>query len=214
MVYEDAEKLYAEVCTDTQTLLDQALHTLYPSSILLSSVATVPASVLLTVFAHNTMFFPHQDVVHMLLTKGRISSGNVLQMTSDGKEGYIFLEGSTGSGLILPSQISTQGPWQCTGPHSHSRSPWLTHHLGLISADVMVHSASSDAFVLGNRAIQLTITGGQITSLFDVWLKCILFLFFATLCKSPESLTHVLMRLSVCWIIAGVSSSLRARQVV
>jgi alpha-mannosidase len=108
MVYEDAEKLYAEVCADTQTLLDQALCTLYPSSIPLSSVAIVPTSVPLTVFVHNTMFFPRRDVVRMPLAEGRISSGNMLQTTSDGKEGYIFLEGGTGGGLVLPSQISTK----------------------------------------------------------------------------------------------------------
>jgi alpha-mannosidase len=108
MVYEDAEKLYAEVRADTQTLLDQALRALYPGSVPLSSVATVPASVPLTVFAHNTTFFPRRDVVRVPLAEGRISSGNVLQTTSDGKEGYIFLEGSAGGGLVLPSQISAK----------------------------------------------------------------------------------------------------------
>ena len=52
-----------------------------------------------------------------------------------------------------------------------------------------MHSASSDAFVLGNRAIQLTVAGGRITSLFDVRLKCVVFLFFASVwvAEKPEA---------------------------
>jgi hypothetical protein len=41
------------------------------------------------------------------------------------------------------------------------------------SVDVTVHSASSDSFVLGNKAIQLTVAGGRITSLFDVRLRSV-----------------------------------------
>ena len=38
-----------------------------------------------------------------------ISSGNILlQKTSDGKEGYVVLEGGVGGGLALPSQISVK----------------------------------------------------------------------------------------------------------
>jgi alpha-mannosidase len=108
MVYEDAEKLYAEVRADTEKLLDQALHVLYPGSVPLSSVATVPASVPLTVFAHNTTPFPRRDIVRVPLAEGRTSSGNVLQTTSDGKVGFVVLEGGVGGGLVLPSQISTK----------------------------------------------------------------------------------------------------------
>jgi alpha-mannosidase len=108
MVYEDAEKLYAEVRTDTEKLLDKALHVLYPGSVPLSSVATVPASVPLTVFAHNTTPFPRRDIVRVPLAGGRISSGNVLQTTSDGQEGFVVLEGGAGGGLVLPSQIGAK----------------------------------------------------------------------------------------------------------
>lgn len=41
-----------------------------------------------------------------------------------------------------------------------------------------MHSANSDSFVLGNGAIQLTVAGGRITSLFDVRLKYVLYLHF------------------------------------
>ncbi|KAI9508062.1 glycosyl hydrolases family 38 N-terminal domain-containing protein [Russula earlei] len=138
MVYEDAEKLYTEVRADTQALVDKALAVLYPGSFLLSPGVPESASGPLTLFAHNTTPFARRG----------ISSSNVLQSTSDGKEGYVILEGGTGGGLVLPSQISPKD-------------------LG----DVTVHSANSDSFVLGNGAVQLTVSGGRITSLLDVRLK-------------------------------------------
>jgi len=108
MVYDDAEKLYAEVRADAEAVVDNALCVLYPDSAPLSSVASAPASGPLTVFAHNTTPFPRRDIVRVPLAEGRISSGNVLQTTSDGKEGYVVLEGGAGGGLVLPSQISAK----------------------------------------------------------------------------------------------------------
>ena len=106
MVYEDAEKLYAEVHADADVLVEKALRVLYPGSVPLSSAS---ASEILTVFAHNTTPFARRDVVRVPLGEGGISAGNVLlQKTSDGKEAYVVLEGGAGSGLVLPSQISTK----------------------------------------------------------------------------------------------------------
>lgn len=122
MVYEDAEKLYAEVRTDTETLVNKALAVLYPGSLSLSSAVPVSTSGPLTVFAHNTTPFARRDVVRVPLGEGGISSGNILlQKTSDGKEGYVVLEGGVGGGLALHSQISakdlngTQTPLRCYG---------------------------------------------------------------------------------------------------
>ena len=109
MVYEDAEKLYAEVRTDAEVLINNALGVLYPGSLPLSSSLPVPASGTLTLFAHNTTPFARRDVVRVPLGKGGVGSENVLlQTTSDGKEGYVILEGGTGGGLVLPSQISAK----------------------------------------------------------------------------------------------------------
>jgi hypothetical protein len=102
MVYEDAEKLYAEVRADTEVLTEDALGVIYPDSLPLSST-----SGLQTVFAHNTTPFARRDIVRVPLGGGS-STGNVLQTTSDGKEGYVVLEGGLGGGLVLPSQISAQ----------------------------------------------------------------------------------------------------------
>ncbi|KAF8259316.1 glycosyl hydrolases family 38 N-terminal domain-containing protein [Lactarius quietus] len=84
MVYEDAEKLYAEVRVDTEALTEEALRVIYPGSLPHSS-ASGPH----TLFAHNTTPFARRDIA-----------------TSDGTEGYALLEGGLGGGLVLSSQIS------------------------------------------------------------------------------------------------------------
>jgi alpha-mannosidase len=132
MVYEDAEKLYAEVRTDTETLVDRALAVLYPSSLPLSSA--VPTSTgPLTVFAHNTTPFARRDVVRVPLGERGISSGNVLlQKTSDGKEGYVVLECGAGGGLVLPSQIGAKDLNGTQTPIATIVFLWFTFTRGLL----------------------------------------------------------------------------------
>ncbi|KAI9449033.1 glycosyl hydrolases family 38 N-terminal domain-containing protein [Lactarius psammicola] len=146
MVYEDAEKLYAEVRADTEALTEEALRVIYPDSLPLSA-AGAASSGPLTLFAHNTTPFARRDIVRVPLGGG-ISTGNVLQTTSDGKEGYVVLEGGPGGGLVLPSQISAQD-----------------------LKGVTAQSSSSEHFVLRNERVRLTVSGGRITSLFDVQLE-------------------------------------------
>lgn len=109
MVYGDAEKLYAEVRSDTERLVDKALAVLYPSSLPLPSAVPASTSGPLTVFAHNSTPFARRDVVRVPLFEKGISSGDVLlQKTSSGEHGYVVLECSAGGGLVLPSQISAK----------------------------------------------------------------------------------------------------------
>jgi len=115
---------------------------IYPDSLPLSST-----SGLQTVFAHNTTPFARRDIVRVPLGGGS-STGNVLQTTSDGKEGYIVLEGGLGGGLVLPSQISAQD-----------------------LKGVTAESANGEHFVMKNENVRLTVSGGRITSLFDVQLQ-------------------------------------------
>jgi len=86
-------------------IVSNALCVLYPGSVSLSSAATAPALGPLTAFAHNTMPFLRRDIVHVPLAEGRTGSGNVLQTTSNGKEGYVVIEGGADGRLILPCQI-------------------------------------------------------------------------------------------------------------
>jgi hypothetical protein len=132
MVYGDAEKLYAEVHTDTNKLVDRALAVLYPSSLPLSSVPA-SSSGLLSVFAHNTTFFARRDVVRVPLGEKGISSGDtLLQKTSDGKEGYVVLECGAGGGLVLPSQISVKDLNGTQTPIATISLSWLTFTRGLL----------------------------------------------------------------------------------
>lgn len=145
MVYDDAEKLYAEVRTDTEALTEDALRVIYPGSCALSSASSEPQ----TLFAHNTTPFARRDIVRV-----SNSTANVLQATSDEKEGYVVMEGGPGGGLVLPSQISVQD-----------------------LKGVTAESANGEHFVLKNENVRLTVSGGRITSLFDVKLRCVSFLF-------------------------------------
>jgi hypothetical protein len=132
MVYEDAEKLYAEVRADTESLVDRALAVLYPNSLPLSSAVLASTSGPLTVFAHNTTAFARRDVVRVPLGERGISSGNILlQKTSDGKEGYVVLEGGAGVGLVLPSQISAKDLNGSQTPKATIMLLWLTFTRGL-----------------------------------------------------------------------------------
>ena len=124
MVYDDAEKLYAEVRGDTEALTEEALRVIYPDSLPLSSASAVSSSGLPTLFAHNTTPFARRDIVRVPL--GGISNGNVLQTTSDGKEGYVVLEGGPGGGLVLPSQISAQDLKGAPFPHYWSILAYFT----------------------------------------------------------------------------------------
>ena len=145
MVYDDAEKLYAEVRTDTEALTEEALRAIYPGSCTLSSASSEPK----TLFAHNTTPFARRDIVRV----SNSTAANVLQTTSDGKEGYVVMEGGPGGGLVLPSQIST-------------------HDLKGVTAE----SVNGEHFVLKNENVRLTVSGGRITSLFDVQLRCVFYL--------------------------------------
>ena len=57
MVYEDVEKLYAEVHADAEALVENALHVLYPGSLPLTSAVPKSSLEVLTVFEHNTTPF-------------------------------------------------------------------------------------------------------------------------------------------------------------
>jgi alpha-mannosidase len=127
MLYKDAEKLYGELRVVTEVLVEKVLHVLYPTSLPLSSAATTHTSGPLTVFAHNTTPFPQWDIMYVPFAEERTSSGNVLQTTSDGTEGYTILEGVVGGGLVFPSQIS---PKDLGGAQALSQSPSLTHTWG------------------------------------------------------------------------------------
>ncbi|KAI0270408.1 alpha-mannosidase [Gloeopeniophorella convolvens] len=140
MVYDDAEVLYSEVRTSTEALLDDALRVLYPGSSPLPSSSPLPEGSV-TLFAHNTTPFARREIV-------RVPAGHAaaVQAASDGSAGYAVLEGGAGGGLVLPVQINAAD----------------------LGDGATVHSAGGDHVVLGNNLARLVVSGGRITSLYDV----------------------------------------------
>ncbi|KAI0944229.1 hypothetical protein AcW1_010259 [Taiwanofungus camphoratus] len=148
MVYEDAEKLYAEVRKEGEELIEEAFTALLPKSIPLSE-PTLKLKKSGTLVAFNTTFFPRRDVVKVPLVGGSASRlrSQVVQVSKDGTSGFALMDCSSGGSLSL-----------CSG----------------LYADCMptsVFTNGSDHFVLRNSSMQLTISKGRITSLFDVELE-------------------------------------------
>ena len=99
MVYEDAEKLYAEVTKDGHVLLEEAFKAIFPPSISLTDPAfkTKKAG---TVVGFNTTFFPRRDIVEIPLAgaASRLRS-QVVQASKDGATGFAPMDCAVGGGV-------------------------------------------------------------------------------------------------------------------
>ncbi|PPQ95115.1 hypothetical protein CVT25_011658 [Psilocybe cyanescens] len=153
MVYDDAEKLYAEVKKDGETLLEEAFSVLFPNSVPLTpSIRSKALAGSSKIVAYNTTFFPRWDIVKIPLAKaGSSLKSQILQASDDGREGYAIMHCANGA-----------GPGELKHP-----SNALHAHLKPVS----VYTNGSDHFVLRNASVQLTISKGRISSLVDVKLN-------------------------------------------
>jgi alpha-mannosidase len=108
MVYEDAEKLYAEVRKDGDALLEEAFEALFEKSIPLPQYATLKSfDGLGGLVGFNTSFFPRLDVVKIPL-RGAASQlrSKVVQTSVDGSVGYALMDSSAGGSLANPIGLS------------------------------------------------------------------------------------------------------------
>lgn len=121
MVYEDAEKLYAEVRKTGDELLEAAFDVIFPSSSPLS-LRTLASSLKIPgeVVAYNTTFFPRRDVVQLPLTgslKAKLSemslAGRAVQLSKDGNVCYALIDSPEGGALGLPLSASRALPEGC-----------------------------------------------------------------------------------------------------
>ncbi|KAJ7199975.1 glycoside hydrolase family 38 protein [Mycena pura] len=144
MVYDDAEKLYAEVRQDAEAMLDDALDV-----ILGCAAPAAHAMALDQLAAYNTTFFPRREVVRVPIAGGL--GAQVAQLSADGKEGYTVVDCAGGA---RPARLQT--------------TP-ITEAWGF--SPVSVYTNGADHFVLRNGSVQLTISRGRITSLVDVQLQ-------------------------------------------
>jgi len=109
MVYDDAEKLYAEIAKDGKHLLEEAFSALFPKSTALPSSSPYSSASNITkapiksssipsqgkLFAFNTTPFARRDVIEIPLGStgsGARLRGELVQSSSDGKVGYALME--------------------------------------------------------------------------------------------------------------------------
>ncbi|TFY54220.1 hypothetical protein EVJ58_g8985 [Rhodofomes roseus] len=143
MVYEDAEKLYAEVRKEGAQLIDDAWTTLFPTSYPLSNVAALKKRGSLVGF--NTTHLPRRDVVKVPLGAGAANlKAQVVQASKDGSYGYALMDCSEGGPIATPTGLFAD------------------------CMPVSVFTNGSGHFVLRNSSVQLTISEGRISSLVDV----------------------------------------------
>jgi len=153
MVYDDAEKLYTEIGTCGDALLEEAFDVLFPKSIPFSSEIplkdTNPSG---NVIAFNTTFFSRRDVVKVPLS-GATShlKRHIVHTSNDGKIGYALMDCPAGGSPGTLCAVSEGLPAGCQPAY--------------------VCTNGSDHFVLRNSSIQLTISNGRISSLVDVQLS-------------------------------------------
>jgi len=161
MVYDDAEKLYAQVKNDGNELIEEAFEAIFgwPSS----DARTQPVSG--NFIGFNTTPFPRRDVVKVPFAGPHAAKlrSKLVQTTRDGKEGYALMDCATGGPLSSSSGMFAD---------CHPVSGKLVSTVCGIAAEVraLVYTNGSDHFVLKNDLVQLTISQGRITSLLDVQL--------------------------------------------
>ena len=99
MVYDDAEKLYAEVQKDGEALIEEAFKAIFPPSVSLADPA-FKTKKMGTVVGYNTTFFPRRDIVEIPLAgaASRLRS-QVVQASKDGSVGYALMDCQNGGGV-------------------------------------------------------------------------------------------------------------------
>ncbi|KAI0632608.1 glycosyl hydrolases family 38 N-terminal domain-containing protein [Trametes polyzona] len=144
MVYDDAEKLYAEVAKEGETLIEEAFKAIFPASVSLADPA-YKSKKSGTVVGYNTTFFPRRDIVEVPLVgaAARLRS-QVVQTSKDGTVGLALMDCLTPGGLSYST-----GMYADCSPVTATR-------------------VAEDHFVLRNSSVQLTLLEGRITSLVDV----------------------------------------------
>lgn len=103
MVYDDAEKLYAEVRKDGDAILEEAFNVIFPKSLPLIGTKSLPYARNADIVAYNTTFFSRQDVVEVPLGLFYLRS-ELAQTSRDGKTGYALMQcmGGASCGALTP----------------------------------------------------------------------------------------------------------------
>ncbi|KAG9101891.1 Glycoside hydrolase, 38 vacuolar alpha mannosidase [Ceratobasidium sp. 370] len=104
MVYEDAEKLYAEISKDGKAILEDAFGTLLVGSTRIDASAPLNISSQGKLVAVNTTPFARCEVVKIPLTGSghKHLRGSAVQIAAGGQTGYVLMDARGGTGLAQP----------------------------------------------------------------------------------------------------------------
>jgi alpha-mannosidase len=165
MVYEDAEKLYAEVKKDGEAMFEEAIGVIFGQEVKPFTQATMATGG--QIVAYNTTSFARRDIIEVPLTPGKRAQEllqQVAQVSVDGSTGYALMDGSQGTGVARPI-----GMFADCMPVS---GEFDANDVDMGSANIiLVFTNGADHLIMRNAGVQLTISNGRITSLLDVQLE-------------------------------------------
>ncbi|GAA5929068.1 alpha-mannosidase [Sporobolomyces koalae] len=150
LVYEDAEKIYANVASKGLTLLSNALDALLPASVSIDSAASLSGS-RDTLFGVSTTGLARRSLVKIPLATARALSDAAIQPSrtrEDDESAYVVLEVGAEGGLIAHSKTSEQ-----------------VHASG---CGVRARKIEGDAILLYNDQVEVVVSSeGRLTSIYD-----------------------------------------------
>ncbi|GAA6017633.1 hypothetical protein JCM11491_005308 [Sporobolomyces phaffii] len=148
LVYEDAEKIYANIAAKGADLLSSALDALLPSTVSVDSSSVISGSPD-TIFAVSTTTLPCRSLARIPLSAARALSDAAIQPSRDGDEtAYVVLEVGEKGGLLAQSKTSDE----------ISKAGW----------SVRARKTENDSITLSNDQLAVVISSeGRLTSVFD-----------------------------------------------
>jgi hypothetical protein len=150
MVYEDAEKLYAEVRKDCQAMLEGAICVLFPSCVTRQQDLGDGDAIV----AYNSTFFPRREIIQVPKL-GKLTNDPAIQTVSADCS-YVAIECSAQGSVGQPCPV----PADCTpasGPHHHYLS--VSSSLDAISSkcipmDQTISSSRTRTFSSQSRRVE------------------------------------------------------------
>ena len=102
MVYEDAEKYYANVAKKGRQLIHEALDALFDLPPTSASQGKG------TVLAFNPTMFPRLDIIKVPLATTSFAQDAIVQAAEDGTHEYLLMQSEHGSGCSIPRGLLSE----------------------------------------------------------------------------------------------------------
>ncbi|GAA5860859.1 hypothetical protein JCM8547_003871 [Rhodosporidiobolus lusitaniae] len=148
MVYEDAERIYANIASKGSQLLEDALSALLPGSIALNNSTSSSSSSSGDLVALDTLDVPRRELVKVPLSVARSLEDGAVQRSADG-EAYVLFETGGEGGEVANKPVG------------------LDKVDSIIGSGARARAAGSD-FVLSNSKLEVKVSrAGRVTSIMD-----------------------------------------------